>query len=113
MVEITNEWELATESGFTGERRVYTWRDRIKELHGLGFILLKEGPKGPYQFVLIINPYHVISDLHRAGKVSETRWVALNERAKEIGARDLVKHGEKVAIKEKVAKLKELATMKS
>ncbi len=38
VVIIENEYELATEAGFGGERRSYTWRDRIKQLIKLNFI---------------------------------------------------------------------------
>ncbi len=44
VVVVENEYELATEAGFTGERRVYTWRDRIKQLTQLDFVDVKEGP---------------------------------------------------------------------
>ena len=46
VVIIENEYELATEAGFSGERRVYTWRDRIKQLVMLRLIEVKEGPEG-------------------------------------------------------------------
>ena len=49
VVIIENECELATEAGGTGERRVYTWRDRIQQLAKLRFIEAKEGPKCPCQ----------------------------------------------------------------
>lgn len=104
VVEITNEWEMATESGFTGERRVYTWRDRMKELIALEFILVSEGPKGPYQFVLIINPYQVIYDLYKLGRIQEYSWIALNERAKEIGASDIQKYEESLKVTSKPPK---------
>lgn len=101
VVVVENEYELATEAGFTGERRVYTWRDRIKQLIELGFIQVKEGPKGPYQYVLIRNPYHVLYDQYSAGNISDQYWVSFVERSEEINAKDLQKYRSKL---EEVAK---------
>ena len=92
VVIIENEYELATEAGFSGERRVYTWRDRIKQLVKLRFIEVKEGPKGPYQYVLIFNPYHVLFDHRRDGRIQEQAWLTFVERTEEIAARDLQRY---------------------
>ena len=89
VVIIENEYELATEAGFTGERRVYTWRDRIKQLVKLGFVEVQEGPKGPYQYVLVFNPYHVLYDHRQEGQIQNQLWVTFVERTEEISARDL------------------------
>lgn len=89
LVIVENEHELATEAGFSGERRIYTWRDRIKQLVKLKFIKVKEGPKGPHQYVLIMNPYHVLFDHRRDGRIQEQFWLAFVERTEEIGATDL------------------------
>ncbi len=94
VVIIENEYELATEAGFTGERRVYTWRDRIKQLIKLNFIEVKEGSKGPYQYMLIFNPYQVLSDHRESGKIQDQYWLSLVERTEEIGARDISKYEE-------------------
>ena len=91
VVVIDNEYEAATEVGFSGERRIYTWRDRIKQLTEIGFIDVKAGPKGPYQFVLIFNPYQMLYDIHESdeSRIQAQYWLALVERAEEIGARDI------------------------
>jgi len=94
MVVVDNEYELATEAGFSGERRVYTWRDRIKQLKQLGFVDVKPGPKGSYQFILIFNPYHVLEDINGKGQIQEQYWMAIIERTEEIGANDLIKYRE-------------------
>lgn len=92
VVVIENEYELATEAGFTGERRVYTWRERMKQLEALGFIEIKDGPKGPYQNVLIINPYQVLWDHNSEGRIQRHLWDLVTERSDEIGAKDLEKY---------------------
>ena len=97
VVTIENEYELATEAGFSGERRVYTWRDRVKQLMRLKFIEVKEGPKGPYQYVLIINPYHVLFDHRQDGLIQDQSWNAFFERTDEISAKDLREYEESLS----------------
>ncbi len=92
LVNIENEYELATEAGFSGERRIYTWRDRLKILIHLKFIEVQEGPKGPYQYVLIFNPYQVLYDHWKAKKFQKQYWISFIERADEIGATDIKKY---------------------
>lgn len=101
VVIIENEYELATEAGFTGERRIYTWRERMKQLASLNFIVIKDGPKGPYQNVLIINPYHVLYDHHSRKAIQSHLWELVLERADEVGARDIDKYMKSIAGKEK------------
>jgi hypothetical protein len=94
LVIIDNEYEAATEAGFTGERRIYTWRDRIKQLANIGLIDVKEGPKGPYQFIMIFNPYQVLYDIHASNEssIQPQYWTALIERADDVGAQDIVEY---------------------
>lgn len=91
VVVIDNEYEAATEAGFTGERRIYTWRDRIKQLAEIGLIDVQSGPKGPNQFILLLNPYQVLTRIHETQehRIQDQYWLALVERAEEIGARDI------------------------
>jgi hypothetical protein len=81
--------ELAFHSGFTGQRAVRTWRDRVRRLQELKFIDLKAGPLGEFSYALFWNPYHVIRDHHQAGRVQEAKWLALQVRANDIGATDI------------------------
>ena len=52
---------------------------------------MEAGPKGPYQFVLIFNPYQVLYKIHKSDekRIQSQYWLALVERAEEIGARDI------------------------
>jgi len=83
------EFELATEAGFTGERRVCTWRGRIKQLEGLGFAQMKSGSKGPYQNILTLNPCHILFELNQTGKIQSEYWQFVLDRVDEIGAKDI------------------------
>jgi hypothetical protein len=89
MVTITNPTEIAFEVGFTGQRAVNTWVSRMKILMDLGFIDAKEGSSGPYNYVLIWNPYHIIKKHFEAGAVQPKYYTALVQRALDIGANDL------------------------
>jgi hypothetical protein len=54
-----------------------------------GFIDFKDGPAGPYQYILIFNPYQVAKKLHAKGWVQQAAYTALFQRAIDIGATDL------------------------
>lgn len=81
--------EMAFYAGFTGQRAVRTWKDRVKRLADLGFIDLKSGPLGDMSYAVFFNPYHVIKRAYIRGEVAEDKYRALVIRANEIGAFDL------------------------
>jgi hypothetical protein len=84
MLTIENESVYAIESGYSGERNVTTWRQHMKVLQELGFIDTKEGAYGPYNFVLIYNPYLVLKKLK--SQIPASYYQLLLQRAIEIGA---------------------------
>lgn len=88
-IEIKNYEEMATESGFTGQRAVTTWKNRMKNLASLGFIDAKDGSTGEYSYVLLYNPYKIIKLHHENNKINSGKYNALFARALEIGANDL------------------------
>lgn len=81
--------EMAFFSGFDGERAHRTWLSRIKKLHDLGFIDVKEGPSGPVSYILVENPYTPLQKLREEGMIPDRFWNALIARMIEIGADDL------------------------
>ena len=83
LLVIDNPMTLAVEAGFSGERALSTWKDRMRSLVELGFIDAKEGPSGPYHYVLLFNPHKVVWDLK--GKIQESTFRQLQTRAIEIG----------------------------
>lgn len=88
-LQITKADEMATYSGFTGQRASRTWRERIAKLKELGFIDIKYGLTKDVPFVLLPNPYHVIAKAYAKGDVPVDMWNALIVRCAEIGADDL------------------------
>ncbi len=89
MVTIPNPRELAFEAGFSGQRSEQTWSTRMQILLSLSFIDAKPGPSGPFNYVLLWNPYEVIDVHHKKKKVQEAKYIALYTRAQEVGADDL------------------------
>ena len=81
--------EMAFFSGFDGERAQRTWLSRIRKLHELGFIDVKEGPSGPVNYILVENPYTPLKKLRDDGMISDRLWNTLIARMIEIGADDL------------------------
>lgn len=90
-VTLSKPVETAFASGFTGQRGVSTWKERIKKLESLGFIATKPGVSGSIHYVQIWNPYIVIK-YHREQKTQgflEDKYNVLAERDLEIGANEL------------------------
>jgi hypothetical protein len=88
-LQITKADEMATYAGFSGQRAVRTWKERLAKLAELEFIDIKQGMSKEVQFALILNPYHVIAKAYAAGNVPVEMWNALMVRSAEIGADDL------------------------
>lgn len=90
-VVLSKPGELASAAGFSGQRAVRTWMDRMRLLQELGFVDIKPGPSGPMSYALILNPHLVVHVLRREGKtgLTETTYNALIERALDIGADDM------------------------
>lgn len=90
-VILNKKEEHAFHAGFTGQRAVTIWKDRIRTLAALGFIDIKPGPSGELSYALILNPYQVIQQHHHRKNpgVTADAYNALQQRATEIGADDL------------------------
>ena len=86
IVEVLNPAELASESGFTGNRATYSWRQRMKTLKELGFIDTREGSHD-HQFVLLFNPHRVIKKIK--DQIPEHLFNQVISRAFDIGAKDM------------------------
>lgn len=87
MVIIENPMSLAYEAGFSGERAVTTWRQRMQTLQSLGLIDSKPGSSGDFHYVLIFNPHKVIWQLKP--RIQSRVFMQLHDRAIEIGADDM------------------------
>jgi hypothetical protein len=90
-VTLNKNQEMAFHAGFTGQRALQTWRDRVRILSELGFIDVKPGPSGDMSYALIYNPYEVIKRHHKKRHPGLTldMYNAISARAIEIGANDL------------------------
>jgi hypothetical protein len=89
MLELKSYEDLASESGFTGQRSMHTWKQRMSILVKLGFIKAELGPRGEYDFVLLLNPDHVIKSYYSDGKVQKAKYNSFFARAQDVGAEDL------------------------
>lgn len=90
-VSLQNADDLAFHSGFTGQRAVRTWKERIKALDELGFIRTAPGTSGPYSHAVILNPHFVIRRLYEAKTpgLTAASYNALVERAITVSAEDM------------------------
>lgn len=87
---LSKQAEIAFASGFSGLRGVATWKERVRKLEDLQFLITKPGVSGNLHYVQLWNPYLVIKYHHknRTAGFPEDRYHALVERMMEIGARD-------------------------
>jgi hypothetical protein len=85
-IEIKEKTRFAFESGFSGERAVTTWTNRMRTLEDLGFISSKAGANGEFSYVLILNPLNAVSDLYD-DHVKDELYNALIGRMNDVGAK--------------------------
>lgn len=91
VVSLDKQKEMAFYCGFKGQRAIQTWSARIRTLHELGFINVKEGAHGPLSHAVILNPYKVVQKFSAKRKsfIDEAVLNELHVRAAAIGANDL------------------------
>lgn len=91
-VQITKPAELATASGFGGQRGEHTWATRMKKLQALGFIEIKAGKAGPLGSALIFNPHFVIRRHYTAKTpgLMDASYTSLLEFAIDMGVKDML-----------------------
>lgn len=85
-LEIKEKKRYAFESGFSGERSVTTWTNRMRKLEELGFIESRNGTEGEFNYVLIINPLEVCKVLCQ-GKENDELFNSLIARMSSVGAK--------------------------
>jgi hypothetical protein len=84
VVEVTNEADLAYESGYTGQRAVRTWQERMQLLSRLGLIKIRSSGNQKYRYVLLVHPWVVIDELRKRPEiVGENWWAAYVARRQE------------------------------
>jgi hypothetical protein len=88
VVIIENPMSMAFEAGFSGERAVTTWRQRMQTLQELGFIDSAPGSSGDFHFVLLYNPHWVVWRLKP--RIQPQTFMQLMDRAVDIGAKDFM-----------------------
>ncbi|MFC4270871.1 hypothetical protein ACFO8N_05160 [Sneathiella chungangensis] len=90
-VSLSKQEDLAFQSGFTGQRAIRTWRERMLSLEEFGFIKTAAGSRGDLSHAVIINPHFVIRRLYKNNTpgLTAAAYNTLLERANEIGAKDM------------------------
>lgn len=83
-VQIKNERELAIESGFSGQRMVLVWRDKMRCLVRHKAIIVQDGSYGEFSFVLVRNPYVVFYEIKEI--VRSGLYINAVQRTQEVGA---------------------------
>lgn len=90
-VTLSKQAEIAFASGFSGQRGVATWKERVRKLEDLQFLVTKPGVSGNLHYVQLWNPYLIVH-YHKTQNTpgfQSDRYHSLVERMMEVGARDL------------------------
>lgn len=88
LVTVSDESEHAFCAGYTGNRAVRTWKERVLTLIELGFIKAMPHGNREYGHILLLDPLRVCCELRKSGKfkVTDEWWSVFVRRAGEIGA---------------------------
>lgn len=73
IVKMGTDEEHAYAAGYTGERGVRSWRERMKVLEGAGLIMVKRVAGKHFAYVLLVHPSVFVPALRTAGKV-DAEW---------------------------------------
>ena len=90
-VSLSKHQEMAFSAGYTGQRAVTTWRDRMRRLRDLGFIAVESGSSGEFSYALLWNPHLIVEKHHEEKTIGFhlNLYNTLIERMLDIGANDL------------------------
>ncbi|WP_459857158.1 hypothetical protein [Humidesulfovibrio idahonensis] len=84
VVEVESEQAMALEAGFTGQRAIGAWKDRIRSLIELKLIKTTPGYGNDFGFILLRNPYLLLHELK--GKIDPGIYCTAVARAAKYGA---------------------------
>lgn len=86
VIEIRDESEAAYHAGYTGQRAIRTWRERIDVLEEFGFVRVQKGPNGTYNYILLLEPHVVVEELRKGKLVDDNDYNAFRTQLINIGA---------------------------
>ena len=87
IITITDDEEFAYSSGYTSNRAVRSWRERVWKLAELGFIKVQSSGNREIGHILILNPLLVCAQRRAENKsFPDGWWPAFLRRTQEIGA---------------------------
>lgn len=80
LVEVPDEDEAATMTGFTGNRRVRTWKDRVFALQRLHLIEIDAVGGRKIGAILMLDPRAALEWMRREGKIKDPLWKLVQKR---------------------------------
>lgn len=86
VIDLRDEAEAAYQSGYSGQRAVRSWRERVDILEQNGFIKLKKGPTGTYRYILLLDPHDVVDELNNKSKIDTNDYEFFRAHMINIGA---------------------------
>jgi hypothetical protein len=85
-VEIEDPTDHAFAAGYDSARGLRTWKEHMRKLIELKFVLVRAAGNHEFGKVLILNPLAVCAMHNASGAVSEAWWTSFLSRAEAVGA---------------------------
>jgi hypothetical protein len=79
LVELDHEADHAFASGFSGQRSIRSWKERMRLLESMGFIKIDQ-VGGHFRRVMLVHPSIAVQQLFDDGKVPAEWWRAFRTR---------------------------------
>ena len=88
IVEVSNEYDFASGTGYTGTRRVRSWQERVAALETLGFVRVKPLGTRKFGFILLLHPHDVVASLREEDntRVPDWWWDLFSNTLQDMGA---------------------------
>ena len=83
VIEMAHEADHAYAAGYSGNRAVRSWQERMKVLEKLGFIRIKQIGNQRYRYVLIVHPATAVERLREKNLVNKAWFEAYQARKME------------------------------
>jgi hypothetical protein len=88
IVSIKDEEDIAYASNCTRPKRaIRTWKDHMRVLKRLGFIMVASDGNREFGHILLLDPLAVAACLHNENRTPPGWWSAFTRRADEVGAK--------------------------
>lgn len=85
-IDVKDENDFAYASGYSGQRAVRSWRERVMILAEHGFIQINANSYGRIRYIVVLEPHAIVQKLDDDGLLGDDDQLAFNSTMLAIGA---------------------------